>query len=88
MVGAPRSPSLPPSGPAIDVFMLNGGHSRISITASQGAVIDIFMLMVGAPGSPTLPPRGLAEDIFTLNGGHSQISVIASKGGPPLTFSC
>jgi hypothetical protein len=37
-VGAPGSTTLaPPRGPAIDIFYIDGGRSRISVNASQGA---------------------------------------------------
>jgi hypothetical protein len=50
MVGALASSGKPPRGPAINVFSIDDGHSRIFGTASKGAHHRCFFtLMVGAP---------------------------------------
>jgi hypothetical protein len=33
MMGTPESPSAPPRGAVVDVFSIDGGRSRISVTA-------------------------------------------------------
>jgi hypothetical protein len=73
MMGALGSPSAPPRGAAVDVFSIDGGHSRISDTASQGPHHQCFLaLMVGAPGSPSPLPRGVVVDVLQLSGSRSQ----------------
>jgi hypothetical protein len=69
MVGAPGSPApAPRRGPTVDVSYVDGRHSWISVSTSQGARHRRFlMLMVGAPRSLALaPPRGptVVIDIF------------------------
>jgi hypothetical protein len=41
MVGTPWSPLAPLGGPTVNVFYVDGGYSRISISTSQGAAIDV-----------------------------------------------
>jgi hypothetical protein len=81
MVGATRSPTVPPKGPTIDVFCVDGGRSQISGITSQGAPSTFFALMVDAHGSKASSPRGATTDIFYVDGGRSQLSNIASQGG-------
>jgi hypothetical protein len=74
MVGAPGSPApAPPRGPTVDVFYVDGGHSRISVSSRQEAYHQhFFALMVGALGSPAPAPlRGVVVDVFYVDGGHS-----------------
>jgi hypothetical protein len=81
MVGAPGSPPpAPPRGPIVNVFYIEGGRSRISISTHQGARLQCFFaLMVGAPGSPTpAPPRGPPSTY--VDGGRSWISVSTHQG--------
>jgi hypothetical protein len=79
MLGAPRSPTVPPRGATIDLFCIDGGRSEVSSTASQGGHRRCFLaLMVGGLGSPASPPRGPAIDIFCIDGGLSRFSDIAS----------
>jgi hypothetical protein len=62
-------------GSAVDIFYVDGGHSWITISTSQGPRRRRFLaLMVGATGStaPT-PPKGPPSMFLSLNGGHSQI---------------
>jgi hypothetical protein len=66
MVGAPGPLALPPRGGTIEVLCVNGGHSRISVIASQGA-----------PHARFFPPR----DILPLSDRRSQTSGNASQGG-------
>jgi hypothetical protein len=62
-------------------FSIDGGCSRISDIASQGAHHrHFFVLMVGALGSLTSPPRGVAIDVSCVDGGCSRISGTASQG--------
>jgi hypothetical protein len=42
MLGTPGSLAMPPRGPAIDVSYVDGGRSRISGTAAQGACCPRF----------------------------------------------
>jgi hypothetical protein len=76
----------PPAGarvPAVDVFYVDGGCSRIfSSDTSQGAHRRRFLsLMMGAPGSSaSAPPWGLAIDNFYVDGERSWISVSTSQG--------
>jgi hypothetical protein len=80
MVDAPGSPLLPPRGPAVDVFCVNGGRSLISIIASHGPRCRRFLrqwwvlpnLRHRLPGGPSLI-------FFALNGRRSQISIIAHR---------
>jgi hypothetical protein len=37
MVGTPGSLAPPPRGPIVNVYSVDGGHSRIPDTTSQGA---------------------------------------------------
>jgi hypothetical protein len=41
VVGARESPSVPLRGSIIDVSDIGGGRSRVSVSASQGAAIDV-----------------------------------------------
>jgi hypothetical protein len=43
MLGALGPPALPPRGPTIDVFSIDGGLSRTSGAASQGAHHQHFL---------------------------------------------
>jgi hypothetical protein len=84
MVGALGLPALEsPWGPIINVFYVDGGCSRISVSTGQGAHHQCFFsLIVGAPGSPALaPPRGPAIGVFDIDGGRSRISVSTLQGG-------
>jgi hypothetical protein len=73
MVGTLESLALaPPRGPAVDVFYVDGGCSRISISTHQGARHQrFFALMVGTPRSPAPPRRGSTADVLQLSGSHS-----------------
>jgi hypothetical protein len=64
-------------GPIVNVFYVDGGRSRISVSTSQGARCRHFLaLVLGAPESPALtPPRGSTVNVFYVDGGHSRISV-------------
>jgi hypothetical protein len=42
MVGTPRSLSAPARGSTIDVFYIDGGHSKISDNTRQGPTVDVF----------------------------------------------
>jgi hypothetical protein len=82
MVGVPGSPSAPARGPIVDIFYVDGGHSRISISIHQGAHHRRFLvLMVSTPRS-TAPksPKGSTVGIFYVDGGRSQISVSTRQG--------
>jgi hypothetical protein len=67
MVGAPRSPALAsPRGATVDIFYVNSGRSRISVSTRQGVHHRCFLaLIMGALGSlaPT-PRRGATIDDF------------------------
>jgi hypothetical protein len=70
-------------------FNVHGGHSRISVSTSQGARCRRFLaLMVGALGSP--PPashRGPLSTFLSIDGRCSWISSSGtSQGGPSSTF--
>jgi hypothetical protein len=54
-------------GGAIDIFFIDCGRSRISVTASQGGPpLTFFALIMGAPGSPSPPLRGPTIDVFCI----------------------
>jgi hypothetical protein len=56
----------PPRGPgaAVDVYRVNGGRSRISVSTHLGGLLQMFVaLMVGASGSASAPLRGPAIDV-------------------------
>jgi hypothetical protein len=86
MMDAPGSPAPSLMWPTVDIFCVDGGHSRISNSASHGACrrrclpSTCFTLMVGAPGSPALPPKGPTVDVFYVDDGRSRISDTASQG--------
>jgi hypothetical protein len=81
MMGAPGPPALPPKGPTIEVFCLDGGSSQTSETASQGVHRGyFFMLMVGAPGPQAPPRRGAIINVFCVDGDRSWTSNITSQG--------
>jgi hypothetical protein len=70
-------------------FNVHGGHSRISVSTSQGARCRRFLaLMVGALGSP--PPashRGPLSTFLSIDGRRSWISSSGtSQGGPSSIF--
>jgi hypothetical protein len=74
IVGALGSSALaPPRGPAVDIFYIDGGCSRISVSTSQGGHRRRFLaLMVDAPRTPApTPPRGPTVSIFYIDGGRS-----------------
>jgi hypothetical protein len=71
----------PPKGPAVDVFYVDGGRSRISVNTRQGGHRQCFLaLMVGAPGSQVLAPRGPTANVLQLSGSCSETSGNASQG--------
>jgi hypothetical protein len=75
--------------PAVDVFYIDGGRSRIfSSGTSQGPRCRRFLaFMVGAPGSlAPAPLRGLAVNVFTLMVDASG-SLSAPSRGPVFDFS-
>jgi hypothetical protein len=87
MVGTPGSLIAPSRGAAINIFYVDGGCSRNSVSTSQGAHHQRFLeLMVGAPGPPSPPPWSLPMTFPSVDGGRSQNSITASQGGPPSTF--
>jgi hypothetical protein len=63
------TPLPPPShksqGPTVDIFYVDGRHSRISVSTHQGPRHQRFLaLMVAAPGYSALtPPRGPTVDV-------------------------
>jgi hypothetical protein len=65
MVGAPGSPPpAPPRGPIVNVFYIEGGRSRISISTHHGARRRCFLaLMMGALGSSGSTDQGPTIDI-------------------------
>jgi hypothetical protein len=88
MVGAHGSPAPPPRGAAVDVFCVDGGRSRISITASQGAHHRRFLvLMVGPFGSLTSPPRGPSLVFLALMVGAPG-SLAPPPRGPTIDVFC
>jgi hypothetical protein len=83
MVGAPGSTTpAPPRKPTVNIFYIDGGCFRISVSTRQGARHRRFLvLMVGAPRSTALaPPREPAIDVLQLGGSRSQTSSNASQG--------
>jgi hypothetical protein len=88
MVGAPGSPSAPSKRHAVDVFYIDGGCFRISISTRQGARRQYFLtLMVDAPGSSALAPhREPAIDVCYVDSGRSRISV-GTYQGPTIDVS-
>jgi hypothetical protein len=74
MVDAPGSIALSPlKEPVIDIFYVDGGCSRISVSTRQGATIDIA-LMVGVFRSITPAPlRGMPSMFLSVDGGHPWI---------------
>jgi hypothetical protein len=76
-----QTPPRGPGGPPSMFFSVDGGHSWISGTASQGAYRRHFLaLMVGAPGSLTQPPRAPPSTSLSIDRGRSRISVTTSQG--------
>jgi hypothetical protein len=68
-------------GVAVSIFNVDGGHSRISDTASQWAHRRRFlMLMMDVPRSLSAPPRGSTVDIFNVDGRCFRISGTTSQG--------
>jgi hypothetical protein len=65
IVDALRSTApAPPRELTVDVFYVDGGCSRISVSTFQGAHHRCFLaLMVGALGSVSAPARGLAINV-------------------------
>jgi hypothetical protein len=87
MVGAHGSPSSPPRGATVDVFCIDGGRYRISVTPSQGSTVDVFLrCMMGALGSSKSPPRGPVIDAFCIEWWALPDLQHHLPGGMPLTL--
>jgi hypothetical protein len=79
----------PPRGPAVNVFYVDGGRSRITSSGtSQGASHQrFFTLMVDTPRSSAPAPPGARRRCFlALIVGALGSSPLAPPGGPPSTF--
>jgi hypothetical protein len=65
MVGTLRSLVPPLRGLATDIFYVDGGRFRISVSTNQEGHRRRFLaLIMGAPGSPALaPPKWPAVDV-------------------------
>jgi hypothetical protein len=88
IVGAPGSPTPPPKGLAVDIFSIDGGRSRISVSTSQGSRRRHFLvLMMGAPGSPSALSRGARHRMLCAHGSPAPpprvpaINVFSIDGG-------
>jgi hypothetical protein len=65
MVGGPGSMAPPLRGLSSMFSSIDGGHSRISGTTSQGSHRRRFLvLIVDSLGSPALPPKGPTIDVL------------------------
>jgi hypothetical protein len=87
VVGTLKSPVAPPRGAYWRHFYIDGGHSWISVSTSQGACHRCFLaLMLGAPRSPTPPPTGPVVDIFLELMVGTPESPAPPPRDPPSTF--
>jgi hypothetical protein len=79
MVDTPGSPSAPARGAVVDVFNVDGGRSRISISTRQGACHRRFLtLIVGAPESPSTLTGGSSSMFLML-----MVDALGSPSAPP-----
>jgi hypothetical protein len=81
MVDTPGSLSAPTRGAVVDVFNVDGGRSRISISTRQGACHRrFFNIDSGRSRISVNTYRGLVVDVFNVDGGRSRISISTSQG--------
>jgi hypothetical protein len=64
MVDALRSLAPPPRAPAVDIFCIDGGRSRIFGTASQGPTVDIFRVDGGCSRISGIASQGAYHQCF------------------------
>jgi hypothetical protein len=68
-------------------FIIDHGHSRISVSTSQGAHHQCFFaLMVGTPGYRALPPRGPPSMFFALMVGAPGSLALPLRGPTIVVF--
>jgi hypothetical protein len=64
MVSALGPLAMPPRGPTVDVFCIDGGRSLISDIASQGATVNIFCVDGGHSRIFGTASQGSTVNIF------------------------